>query len=165
MVVWKQYEVSRNCTSECEFWSFPMFVVCSTCSPGVGRGSEPQRLVRLVIASRDIWYSYNHYISVKPFYFSLSVRYPKSIWESQHSVTIILNYLCIWLCLILVVACGTFIRGMRIFSCGIWDLVPWSGIKPRAPALRAWSLSHWTTREVSTLYYKIGLVSNDIASL
>ena len=139
MVVWKQYEVSRNFASKFEFWSFPMFAVCSTYSPDVGRGSEPQHLVSLVIANIDIWYSYNHYISIKPFYFSLSVQYPESIWESQHSVIIILNYLCIWLFLVLVVACGTFICSMRTFSCGIWDLVPWSGIKPRPPALRAWS--------------------------
>ena len=31
-------------------------------------------------------------------------------------------------------------------SCGI--LVPWSGIKPLSPAVEAWSLNHWTTREV-----------------
>ena len=30
-------------------------------------------------------------------------------------------------------------------SCGLWDLVPQPGIKPRAPALRDQSLSHWTT--------------------
>ena len=30
----------------------------------------------------------------------------------------------------------------------MWDLVPWPGIKPRAPTLGARSLSHWTTREV-----------------
>ena len=30
-------------------------------------------------------------------------------------------------------------------SCGIWDLVPWPGIKLRTPALGAPSLSHWTT--------------------
>ena len=35
-----------------------------------------------------------------------------------------------------------------IFSCGMWDLVPWSGIKAGPPALGAQSLSHWTTREV-----------------
>ena len=34
-------------------------------------------------------------------------------------------------------------------SCGMWDLVPWPGIKPGSPALGAWSLNHWTTREVS----------------
>ena len=33
-------------------------------------------------------------------------------------------------------------------SCSMWDLVPWPGIEPGAPALRVWSLSHWTTREV-----------------
>ena len=36
-------------------------------------------------------------------------------------------------------------------SCGIWELVPWPGIKPRPPALGAQSLSHWTTREVPTI--------------
>ena len=35
----------------------------------------------------------------------------------------------------------------RVF-CGMWDLVPPPGIKPRASALRAQSLSHWTTRGV-----------------
>ena len=33
-------------------------------------------------------------------------------------------------------------------SCSMWDLVSQPGIKPRPPALGAWSLSHWTTREV-----------------
>ena len=33
-------------------------------------------------------------------------------------------------------------------SCGIWDLVPWWGIEPGPPALKLWSLSCWTTREV-----------------
>ena len=33
-------------------------------------------------------------------------------------------------------------------SCGMWDLVPQPGIKPRAPALRDQSLSHCTTRGV-----------------
>ena len=37
-------------------------------------------------------------------------------------------YLCIWLCWVLVVEHG-------IFSCGIWDLVPWPGIKPSSPVL------------------------------
>ena len=33
-------------------------------------------------------------------------------------------------------------------SCGMWGLVLWPGIKPRAPALGVLSLSHWTFREV-----------------
>ena len=79
-------------------------------------------------------------------------------------------YLFFWLCWVLavacgiffVVACGTFTAACRIFSCsmwtlscslrtlscGMWDLVPWPGIEPGPPALGAWNLSHWTTREV-----------------
>ena len=34
------------------------------------------------------------------------------------------------------------------FSCSMWDLVLWPGIKLGPPALGARSLSHWTTREV-----------------
>ena len=30
----------------------------------------------------------------------------------------------------------------------MWDLVPRPGIELRVPALGAWSLSHWTTKEV-----------------
>ena len=37
---------------------------------------------------------------------------------------------------------------MRTLSCGMWDLVLWPGIEPHPPALGAWSVSHWTTREV-----------------
>ena len=31
-------------------------------------------------------------------------------------------------------------------ACGI--LVPWPGIEPVPPAVKAWSLNHWTAREV-----------------
>ena len=37
---------------------------------------------------------------------------------------------------------------MRPLSWGMWDLVPWPGIEPGPLALEAWSLSHWTIREV-----------------
>ena len=33
----------------------------------------------------------------------------------------------------------------------MWNLVPQPGLKPGLPALGAWSLSHWTTREVPPL--------------
>ena len=33
-------------------------------------------------------------------------------------------------------------------SCGMWDIVPWPGIKPGPPALGAWSFSHWSMRDV-----------------
>ena len=47
---------------------------------------------------------------------------------------------------------------MRTLSWGMWDLVLWPGVEPQPPALGAWSVSHWTTREVpiyfleSTMY-------------
>ena len=53
------------------------------------------------------------------------------------------SYLFICLCQVLIVAHGIF-----CLCCGMWDLVPWPGIKLRPPALRAQSLSHWTTRKV-----------------
>ena len=50
-------------------------------------------------------------------------------------------YSCIWLHQVLVVVCG-------FFSCCMWDLAPCPGIEPGPPALGAWGLGHWTTREV-----------------
>ena len=50
-------------------------------------------------------------------------------------------YWLIWLCQVIIVACG-------IFSHSMSDLVSWPGTEPVPPALWAWSLSHWTTREV-----------------
>ena len=44
--------------------------------------------------------------------------------------------------------CPFLVEACKIFSCSMWDLVPWPGIEPRPPALGARSLSHWTTREV-----------------
>ena len=34
-------------------------------------------------------------------------------------------------------------------------LIPLLGIEPMSPALEAWSLNHWTTREVSSLLHFI----------
>ena len=42
--------------------------------------------------------------------------------------------------------------GMWALSCSLWDLVPWPGIEPGPPALGAWSLNHWTTREVLEIF-------------
>ena len=52
---------------------------------------------------------------------------------------------------LLVAACG-------IFSCGMGNLVPWPGVEPGPPALGAWSLSHWTTREVPRWYMLLFLI-------
>ena len=62
------------------------------------------------------------------------------------SIFLIYSYLFIWLCWILVVA-------RRIFSCDMWDLVPWPGIECRFPALGTLSLNHWTTREIPNFQF------------
>ena len=56
---------------------------------------------------------------------------------------------------VFIVACQLFVIVLRLLllvvrvpGCSMWDLVPWPGIELRPPALGAWSLSHWTTREV-----------------
>ena len=41
---------------------------------------------------------------------------------------------------------GIFFAICRIFSCSIWDLVPWTGIEPGHPALGAQNHRHCTTR-------------------
>ena len=52
-------------------------------------------------------------------------------------------------------ACGTFSHSMGALSCGLSDLVSWPGIELRPSALGAWSLSHWTTREVSSRFKRL----------
>ena len=38
---------------------------------------------------------------------------------------------------------------LRVFTCGMQDLVPWPGMEPQGPpTLGVRSLSHWTTRDV-----------------
>lgn len=53
---------------------------------------------------------------------------------------------CIRPCQVLVVAC-------TVFSCGTWELVTLPGIEPKPPALRTWSLSCWTTREIPKMVF------------
>ena len=58
------------------------------------------------------------------------------VYHSLHQ-----SHLFIWLCLVVFAA-------HRLFRFGMRDLVPSTGIKSRPPALGAWSLSHWTIREI-----------------
>ena len=67
------------------------------------------------------------------------------------------EYLFIWLCWVLVAAYGTFglhcmMQDLLVMACEIY-LVPQPGNNPRSPALGAWSLNHWTTREVPELVF------------
>ena len=50
--------------------------------------------------------------------------------------------------LISIAAHRIFSCSMQALSCSMWDLVPRPGIRSRHPALGAWCLSHWTTREI-----------------
>ena len=47
---------------------------------------------------------------------------------------------------------ATELNWMWNLSCSMWDLIPWPGIEPVAPALQAACLGHWTTREVPRLF-------------
>ena len=46
---------------------------------------------------------------------------------------IIYFYLLIWLCWVLVVACGIFSCSILTFSCSMWDIVPQPGVEERSP--------------------------------
>ena len=45
-------------------------------------------------------------------------------------------------------SCGIFSCSKQTLSCSMWDWVLPPGIKPKPPALGAWNLSCWTTREL-----------------
>ena len=66
----------------------------------------------------------------------------------------------IWLHRVLVVACRVFSFhcGMWLFSCSMWDLVLGPEVEPGLPAWGAWSLSHWTTREVPSVVSHVSLM-------
>ena len=38
-------------------------------------------------------------------------------------------------------------------GCDLWALVPWPGIESGPPALEAWSLTHWTIREIHLKFF------------
>ena len=63
-----------------------------------------------------------------------------------------LKYLCVWLHRVLVAACSS----TQTLSWIMWDLVPWPETEHGPPATGAWSLSHWTTKEVSCLLKEDG---------
>ena len=56
---------------------------------------------------------------------------------------------------------SAFLRGIIYLtalglSCSMWGLFSLPGIEPGPPTLGAWSLSHWTTREVPTPVFLLG---------
>ena len=51
-------------------------------------------------------------------------------------------FICLFICI--------FIHSCVHLAAARGILVPWPGIEPSPPAVEAWSLNHWTTREVPT---------------
>ena len=51
-----------------------------------------------------------------------------------------------------------FILAALGLSCCLWDLVPWPGIETGPPALGAWSLNHWITREVPLFFSWVAMI-------
>ena len=69
--------------------------------------------------------------------------------EQQGALEWFFKHVFIWLSLVSVAACRIFSlwAACGIFSCSMWDLVPWPGIEPGPLALGAQSLSDWTIRK------------------
>ena len=76
-------------------------------------------------------------------HFPIKPASPPCFIDCNHSFFFNLVYLFIYL-------------GAPGLSCGMWDLVPWPGIKPGLPALGLRSLSHWITWEVLEGKYWVG---------
>ena len=47
---------------------------------------------------------------------------------------------------------------------GMWNLVPWPGIKPAHTALGLWSYNYWTTKEVPIIFFFPSNLFNKISS-
>ena len=75
-------------------------------------------------------------------------------------------YLALW---VLIGAHGSSISvvACRIFTCGMWDLVPWPGIEFGPPVLGAWSLSHCSqaNRQVPRNWFKLKVQSLEFSRL
>ena len=73
-----------------------------------------------------------------------------SIWQNLELIFFFKRKILIYLAVLGLRHMGSliFTAVYGIFSCSMWDLVPWPGIKIQPPAKGVQSLSHWTIREV-----------------
>ena len=71
-------------------------------------------------------------------------------WGVPPRMCLSLLSLFLWFFFVVVVIVFIYLAPLGL-SCSIWDLLSWSGIEARPPALGVWGLSHWTTREVPPL--------------
>ena len=58
-----------------------------------------------------------------------------------------------------------FILAALGLSCGMQDLFPWPGIKPKPLALGVQNLSYCTTREVPVIFYKSNFIYKNVSVL
>ena len=66
--------------------------------------------------------------------------------RSRTCISFLNIYFDVFICLCLILVMAHRIVNLR---CSIQAVIPWPEIKPESPSLRAWHLSHQTTREVS----------------
>ena len=69
------------------------------------------------------------------FFFLCFQKYSPSLYVTSNLVFLFLFL--IWLQQVLVSACEIFSCGMRTLSCGLWDLVSWPEIEPRATCIES----------------------------
>ena len=158
-------------------WAAPVSVPLSQMAPGSGLWQHPRHLpsdpllngfVLLIIfgfllCPRFLGISITHVSNKSPAFSCLWSVYTEWLlssligpWLIKHAsqivdtnvLTAVFLFCLVSLRRVLVAAHGIF---FWFFSCSMRDLDPWSGMEPRLPALGAWSLSRWTTRQVPQL--------------
>ena len=90
---------------------------------------------------------------------SQSCGYPEEVWEETKNQF----FFCFSLYLFIFSFFFFLIFWPCPAACGI--LVPRPGMQPEPPAVEAWSLNHWTTREVPLCIYCASAESVDISCL
>ena len=74
-VMQKWYTVSKSCTADFEFWSFPRLAICDTIlSHDAKQWQQPQLLVSATIVRINSWCTDSHSVPMQPVWFSLSVQ-------------------------------------------------------------------------------------------
>ena len=130
--------------------------------PGEGNGNPPQYSCLGNPMDRGVWWTtvhgvlrVGHDLVTKPHHHHHQT-YQKT-WSNPNSSTVsyFLHFffvtvfkIFIWLHWVLVAAQRIFLASAWKLGCGIWDLVPWPGIKPEPHVLERWSLTHCVSREV-----------------
>ena len=74
-------------------------------------------------------------------------------------------FIFIWPPQVSVAALQIFRCSMQALSCGMWHLVPWSGIKPRPPALGAWSLASGPPGKSPNRFFRLRTAARSMKTL